>query len=74
MHDQAREIRDEIWIRGEHGDQDRTQIAHEWVSRHAANWRRAGAIPVDATLSHRPSDPTRTRAVEFASSERHTPP
>jgi hypothetical protein len=39
MHDQAREIRDEIWIRGERGDYDRAHIAHEWASRHAAAWR-----------------------------------
>lgn len=39
MHDQAREIRDEIWIRGERGDYDRAHIVHEWASRHAANWR-----------------------------------
>ena len=39
MHDQAREIRDEIWIRGERGEYDRTHITHEWASRHAGNWR-----------------------------------
>ena len=40
MRDQAREIQDEIWICGERGEYDRTNIAHEWTSRHAANWRR----------------------------------
>lgn len=40
MVDQAREIQDEIWIRGERGEYDRQHIAHEWTSRHAANWRR----------------------------------
>ncbi|MFN8666898.1 MAG: hypothetical protein U0164_06795 [Gemmatimonadaceae bacterium] len=39
MRDQAREISDEIWIRGEHGDYDRAHIAEEWTSRHAADWR-----------------------------------
>ena len=40
MRDQVQEIQDEIWIRGERGDFDRQNIAHEWTSRHAANWRR----------------------------------
>lgn len=40
MRDQARAIRDEIWIRGERGEYDRAHITHEWTSRHAANWRR----------------------------------
>ncbi|MBI4624630.1 MAG: hypothetical protein HY736_15605 [Verrucomicrobia bacterium] len=40
MRDQAEEIRNEIWIRGEKGDYDRAFITREWTSRHAANWRR----------------------------------
>ena len=40
MRDQVHAIQDEIWIRGERGDYDRRNIAHEWTSRHAANWRR----------------------------------
>ncbi len=40
MHDQIKQIRDEIWIRGERGDYDRDHITQEWTSLHAANWRR----------------------------------
>jgi hypothetical protein len=40
MRDQVQAIADEIWIRGERGEYDRTYIAHEWTSLHAANWRR----------------------------------
>ena len=40
MRDQIHEIQDEIWIRGERGDYGRENIAHEWTSQHAANWRR----------------------------------
>jgi len=40
MRDQTRAIRDEIWFRGERGEYDRQHIAHEWASRHAADWRR----------------------------------
>ncbi|MBK8060471.1 MAG: hypothetical protein IPK33_22050 [Gemmatimonadetes bacterium] len=40
MRDQVKAIQDEIWIRGERGDYDREHIAHEWTSRHAADWRR----------------------------------
>lgn len=40
MRDQVQAIADEIWIRGERGEYDRTHIAHEWTSLHAANWRR----------------------------------
>lgn len=40
MHDQTRAIQDEIWYRGERGEYDRRNIAHEWASRHAAAWRR----------------------------------
>lgn len=39
MQDQMRAIRDEIWIRGERGDYDRENIASDWASQHAANWR-----------------------------------
>ena len=39
MRDQAREISDEIWIRGERGDYDRAHIVEEWTSLHAAEWR-----------------------------------
>ena len=39
MNDQAREISDEIWIRGEHGEYDRAHIVEEWTARHAADWR-----------------------------------
>lgn len=39
MRDQVREIQDEIWIRGERGDYDHVNIAHEWTSLHASNWR-----------------------------------
>ena len=40
MQDQMQAIRDEIWIRGERGDYDRENIASDWTSQHAANWRR----------------------------------
>lgn len=40
MRDQVKAIENEIWIRGERGEYDRTHIAHQWTSRHAANWRR----------------------------------
>ena len=39
MRDQIQAIRDEIWIQGERGDYDRANIASDWTSRHAANWR-----------------------------------
>ena len=39
MRDQTRAIQDEIWIRGERGEYDRSHIAQEWTSRHAAAWR-----------------------------------
>lgn len=39
MHDQLREIHNEIWFRGEEGEHDRERIKHEWATRHAANWR-----------------------------------
>lgn len=39
MRDQMKAIRDEIWIRGERGDYDRQNIASDWTSQHAANWR-----------------------------------
>ncbi|MEP7384329.1 MAG: hypothetical protein ABI910_21815 [Gemmatimonadota bacterium] len=40
MRDQLQVMRDELWIRGERGDYDRANIAQEWTSLHAANWRR----------------------------------
>ncbi len=39
LRDQAREIKDEIWYRGEKGDFDRRKIQLEWTERHAASWR-----------------------------------
>lgn len=40
MQDQMQAIRDEIWIHGERGEYDRVNIASDWASQHAANWRR----------------------------------
>lgn len=40
LHDQVKQIHDEIWIRGERGDYAREDIVHDWTSRHAKNWRR----------------------------------
>lgn len=40
LRDQAREIKDEIWFRGERGDFDRCRIQLEWTERHAEAWRK----------------------------------
>jgi hypothetical protein len=40
IRDQIRAIHDEIWIRGERGEYNRSHIAQEWTSKHAATWRR----------------------------------
>lgn len=40
MRDQSKAIQDEIWIRGEKGDFDRTKILLEWAAEHAETWRR----------------------------------
>ena len=39
MHDQCREIYNEIWYCGERGDHDHPRIKFEWVARHGSNWR-----------------------------------
>jgi hypothetical protein len=40
MHDQMREIHNEIWYCGQRGEFDTKQITREWVARHGSNWRR----------------------------------
>ena len=40
LKDQMREIENELWYRGEKGEQDRAGIKLEWTARHAAAWRR----------------------------------
>lgn len=37
--DQLKAIESEIWIQGERGNHDRSQIACDWTRRHAAAWR-----------------------------------
>ncbi|HLP42805.1 MAG TPA: hypothetical protein VK465_14945 [Fibrobacteria bacterium] len=39
MADQIKEINNEIWYRGEHGDYDRSKIQEEWAMRYASMWR-----------------------------------
>ncbi len=39
MADQIKEINNEIWYRGEHGDYDRAKIQEEWAMRYASMWR-----------------------------------
>lgn len=39
MADQIREINNEIWYRGEHGDYNRAKIQEEWAMRYASLWR-----------------------------------
>ncbi len=39
MHDQMREIYNEIWYCGERGDHNHPRIKLEWVARHGSNWR-----------------------------------
>jgi hypothetical protein len=39
MADQIKEINNEIWFRGEHGDFDRSKIQEEWAVRFAGQWR-----------------------------------
>ena len=39
MHDQCREIYNEIWYCGERGDHNHPRIKLEWVARHGSNWR-----------------------------------
>ena len=39
MADQIKEINNEIWYRGEHGDYDRGKIQEEWAMRYASMWR-----------------------------------
>lgn len=39
MADQIREINNEIWYRGEHGDYDRSKIQEEWAMKYASMWR-----------------------------------
>ena len=40
MHDQMREMHNEIWYCGQRGDYDTKRITREWVARHGSNWRR----------------------------------
>lgn len=40
MRDQVREMHNEIWYRGQHGDYDHPRIKQEWTDRHASSWRR----------------------------------
>jgi hypothetical protein len=39
MADQIKEINNEIWYRGEHGDYNRSKIQEEWAMRYASMWR-----------------------------------
>ena len=39
MADQIKEINNEIWYRGEHGDYDRAKIQEEWAMKYASMWR-----------------------------------
>ncbi len=39
MADQIKEINNEIWYRGEHGDYDRSKIQEEWAMKYASMWR-----------------------------------
>lgn len=39
MADQIREINNEIWYRGEHGDFDKAKIKEEWAMKYAGAWR-----------------------------------
>lgn len=39
MADQIKEINNEIWYRGEHGDYNRAKIQEEWAMRYASMWR-----------------------------------
>lgn len=39
MADQIKEINNEIWYRGEHGDYDRAKIQEEWAMLYASMWR-----------------------------------
>ena len=39
MHDQMREIHNEIWFCGERGDHDTRRITRDWVERHGSHWR-----------------------------------
>src|SRR3954470_13457377 len=39
MADQIKEINNEIWYRGEHGDYNRSKIQEEWAMKYASMWR-----------------------------------
>jgi len=39
MHDQMREMHNEIWYCGQRGDFDTRRITRDWVERHGSNWR-----------------------------------
>jgi len=39
MQDQAQEIRNEIWYRGEKGENDKVSILSDWTSQYAPQWR-----------------------------------
>lgn len=39
MADQIKEINNEIWYRGEHGDYERAKIQEEWAMLYASMWR-----------------------------------
>jgi len=39
MADQIKEINNEIWYRGEHGDYNRAKIQEEWAMKYASMWR-----------------------------------
>ena len=39
MADQIKEINNEIWYRGEHGDYNRSKIQEEWAMKYASLWR-----------------------------------
>ncbi len=40
MHDQVREMHNEIWYCGQRGEYDHPRIKQDWTVAHAASWRR----------------------------------
>ena len=64
MADQIKEINNEIWYRGEHGDYDRSKIQEEWAMKYASMWRNfrikeilfvadQKSVEIEAILNHR---------------------
>jgi hypothetical protein len=56
MADQIREISNEIWYHGEHGDFNRAKIQEEWTVKHALTWRKWRVKQILYVVDRRASD------------------